>query len=85
MNDSRRVRSSRRQRANRRSPDRWAAAIKHLAAVDPHLKAIIDRVGPCGLEPHPDRFACSGSFDHQPADFDEGRPVDQHETDRARR
>jgi DNA-3-methyladenine glycosylase II len=25
--------------------------------VDPHLKAIIDRIGPCRLEPHPDRFA----------------------------
>ena len=39
------------------SPDRWAAAVKHLRRVDPHLKAIIDRVGPCRLEPHPDRFA----------------------------
>ena len=25
--------------------------------VDPHLRAIIDRVGPCRLEPYPDRFA----------------------------
>jgi DNA-3-methyladenine glycosylase II len=24
--------------------------------VDPHLRAIIDRIGPCRLEPHPDRF-----------------------------
>ena len=38
------------------SPDRWAAAVKHLRRVDPHLKAIIDRIGPCRLEPHPDRF-----------------------------
>jgi 3-methyladenine DNA glycosylase/8-oxoguanine DNA glycosylase len=36
---------------------RWAAAVKHLRRVDPHLKAIIDRIGPCRLEPHPDRFA----------------------------
>ena len=26
------------------------------ARVDPHLRAIIDRIGPCRLEPHPDRF-----------------------------
>lgn len=38
------------------SPDNWAAAVRHLRRVDPHLRAIIDRVGPCRLEPHPDRF-----------------------------
>src|SRR6516165_7555270 len=43
--------------ANRRSANRWAAAVKHLRRVDPHLKAIIDRIGPCRLEPHSDRFA----------------------------
>jgi DNA-3-methyladenine glycosylase II len=37
--------------------NRWAAAVRHLRQVDPHLRAIIDRVGPCGLEPHPDRFS----------------------------
>jgi DNA-3-methyladenine glycosylase II len=37
--------------------NRWAAAIKHLRRVDPHLKAIIDRIGPCLLEPYADRFA----------------------------
>ncbi len=57
MKEQRRPRSSRRQPGNRRSPDRWAVAVKHLRAVDLHLKAIIDRIGPCGLEPHPDRFA----------------------------
>ena len=36
--------------------DRWAAAVRHLRKVDPHLRSIIDRVGPCVLEPHPDRF-----------------------------
>jgi DNA-3-methyladenine glycosylase II len=36
--------------------NRWAAAVKHLRRVDPHLRAIIDRVGPCRLEPHVDRF-----------------------------
>jgi DNA-3-methyladenine glycosylase II len=49
--------SSRARQADRDTPDRWAVAIKHLRRVDPHLKAIIDRVGPCRLERHPDRFA----------------------------
>jgi DNA-3-methyladenine glycosylase II len=30
--------------------------VRHLRRVDPHLRAIIDRIGPCRLEPHPDRF-----------------------------
>jgi DNA-3-methyladenine glycosylase II len=57
MSDGRRPHVSRRQRLNRISPDRWGAAVKHLRGVDPHLKAIIDRIGRCRLEPHPDRFA----------------------------
>jgi DNA-3-methyladenine glycosylase II len=36
--------------------NRWAPAVRHLRRVDPHLRAIIDRIGPCRLEPHPDRF-----------------------------
>ena len=36
--------------------DRWADAIRHLREADPYLCAIIDRVGPCLLEPRPDRF-----------------------------
>ncbi len=36
--------------------ERWARAVRHLRRVDPHLKAIIDRVGPCLLEPKTDRF-----------------------------
>ena len=36
--------------------DRWAKAVRHLRRVDPHMKAIIDRVGPCSLEPRADRF-----------------------------
>jgi DNA-3-methyladenine glycosylase II len=35
---------------------RWAAAVRHLRRVDPHLREIIDRVGPCRLEPKLDRF-----------------------------
>src|SRR5262249_23741013 len=35
---------------------RWAAAVRHLRRVDPHMRAIIDRVGPCRLEPKLDRF-----------------------------
>ena len=38
-------------------PNRWAAAVRHLRRVDPHLRAIIDRIGPCRLEPHADRFS----------------------------
>jgi DNA-3-methyladenine glycosylase II len=38
----------------RRNP--WVAAVRHLRRVDPHLRAIIDRIGPCRLEPRPDRF-----------------------------
>ncbi len=30
--------------------------MRHLRRVDPHLRAIIDRIGPCRLQPHPDRF-----------------------------
>jgi DNA-3-methyladenine glycosylase II len=57
MNEPRRPRSSRRRRENRVSSERWAAAVRHLREVDPHLKAIINRIGPCRLEPQPDRFA----------------------------
>jgi DNA-3-methyladenine glycosylase II len=38
------------------SASRWAAAVRHLRRVDPHLRAIIDRIGPCRLVPAPDRF-----------------------------
>ena len=40
-----------------RARNGWIAAVRHLRRVDPHLRAIIDRVGPCRLEPHPDRFS----------------------------
>ncbi len=40
-----------------RMRNRWAAAVRHLRRVDPHLREIIDRIGPCRLEPHPDRFS----------------------------
>jgi DNA-3-methyladenine glycosylase II len=36
--------------------DRWRPALLQLRRVDPHLKQIIERVGPCGLEPGADRF-----------------------------
>ena len=51
------VRGAAQQRRTQDSVDRWAAAVRHLRRVDPHLQIIIDRVGPCRLEPHPDRFA----------------------------
>jgi DNA-3-methyladenine glycosylase II len=38
------------------SRNRWASAVRHLRRVDPHLRAIIDRIGPCRLQPYPDRF-----------------------------
>jgi DNA-3-methyladenine glycosylase II len=37
------------------SPHRWAAAIRHLRRVDSRLRAVIDRIGPCLLEPRPER------------------------------
>jgi DNA-3-methyladenine glycosylase II len=37
-------------------PDCWKAAVRHLRRVDPHLRSIINRVGPCLLAPRPDRF-----------------------------
>jgi DNA-3-methyladenine glycosylase II len=57
MNDATRGRPSRAAKSSTACSDRWAAAVKHLRRVDPHLKAIIDRIGPCRLEPHSDRFA----------------------------
>lgn len=36
--------------------DRWAAAVRQLQRVDLRLRALIERVGPCLLEPHEDRF-----------------------------
>src|SRR3954454_1634280 len=37
-------------------PEPWAEAIVHLRRVDAYCAAAIDRVGPCLLEPRPDRF-----------------------------
>jgi DNA-3-methyladenine glycosylase II len=39
-----------------RARNRWGPAVRHLRRVDPHLREIIDRIGPCRLEPHPNRF-----------------------------
>lgn len=39
-----------------KSVDPWAKAVRHLKRVDPYLKEIIDRVGPCRLSPREDRF-----------------------------
>ncbi|WP_165250082.1 DNA-3-methyladenine glycosylase family protein [Paludisphaera soli] len=36
--------------------DPWAKAIRHLKKVDPHLKSVIGRVGPCLLAPREDRL-----------------------------
>ncbi len=37
-------------------PPRWAHAERHLRRVDPHLRALVKRIGPCSLAPRPDRF-----------------------------
>ena len=36
--------------------ERWANAVRHLSRVDPHLRGLIKRLGPCSLCPRPDRF-----------------------------
>lgn len=36
--------------------DRWAKAVRHLRRVDPFLRPVIKRIGPCRLTPRPDRF-----------------------------
>src|SRR5207244_2128870 len=36
--------------------DRWAPAVAHLIATDVRWRAVIERVGPCRLRPHKDRF-----------------------------
>lgn len=40
----------------RTTVDPWAKAVRHLKRVDPYLKEIIGRVGPCGLAPRENRF-----------------------------
>jgi DNA-3-methyladenine glycosylase II len=37
--------------------DRWAQAVRHLRRVDPRLREVIKRIGPCLLTPRPDRFS----------------------------
>ena len=56
MNDAARRRSRRGRSTALVSSHRWAPAVRHLRRVDPQLRAIIDRIGPCRLEPHADRF-----------------------------
>src|SRR5438309_4766140 len=41
----------------RRTCPGWSAAERQLAAVDPVLAGVIDRVGPCTLAPRKDYFA----------------------------
>lgn len=36
--------------------DRWKSAVRHLKKSDPALRALIERIGPCLLEPRDDRF-----------------------------
>ncbi|OJW19227.1 MAG: hypothetical protein BGO49_12080 [Planctomycetales bacterium 71-10] len=38
------------------SRDPWAKAVRHLRKVDPHMKEVIRRVGPCRLVPREDRL-----------------------------
>jgi DNA-3-methyladenine glycosylase II len=42
---------------SRRGTERWGRALAHLRAVDARWGLVIDQVGPCRLEPAPDRFA----------------------------
>ncbi len=56
MIDASRPRSKRAETSRRVSSYRWAPAVRHLRRIDPHLRSIIDRIGPCRLEPAPDRF-----------------------------
>src|SRR3954451_5805570 len=50
----------------RTNPD-WAAARRHLARVDPVMKQIIARVGPCTLAPRRDHFVvlCKSIYTQQ--------------------
>jgi 3-methyladenine DNA glycosylase/8-oxoguanine DNA glycosylase len=41
----------------RKQREPWAEAIAHLRRADPYCAAVIDRVGPCLLEPKADRFS----------------------------
>lgn len=43
--------------ASAKTANPWTEAIRHLKRVDPYLKEIIRRVGPCGLAPREDRFS----------------------------
>jgi DNA-3-methyladenine glycosylase II len=45
----------------------WSKAAKHLSRVDPVLGRVIERVGPCGLEPRRDYFValCKAIFSQQ--------------------
>lgn len=43
--------------ASAKTVDPWDKAIRHLKRVDPYLKEVIERVGPCGLAPREDRFS----------------------------
>jgi DNA-3-methyladenine glycosylase II len=47
--------------------NRWAAATRHLRSVDPVMKAVINRVGPCSLSPRRDYFVvlCKSIFSQQ--------------------
>jgi DNA-3-methyladenine glycosylase II len=46
---------------------KWATAVRHLRRVDPVMKSIITRVGPCTLEPRKDYFVvlCKSIFSQQ--------------------
>src|SRR4051812_1609616 len=46
---------------------RWAEATRHLRRVDPVLRRVIDRVGPCTVTPRRDYFVvlCKAIFNQQ--------------------
>ena len=49
------------------TPSRWTDAQAHLARVDPVMRAVIRRVGPCTLAPRRDYFVvlCKAIFTQQ--------------------
>ncbi len=85
------IRSVRHQGSLRRRPpdgvsrNRWASAVRHLRRVDPHLRAIIDRIGPCRLRAVPRPFRRARPLDRRPADLVQGRRVDPPAARRAGR
>jgi DNA-3-methyladenine glycosylase II len=58
---------ARRRAQSKANATDWTAARQHLARVDPVMKRIVRRVGPCGLAPRNDHFLalCKSIFSQQ--------------------